>query len=82
MRALSDRIVTEIVKKYSKCIRKRAAFFAAHSLRSSLATSAAIAGASERAIQQQTGHKRIMVARRHIRDASLFRDTVAAKRGL
>ena len=53
-----------------------------HSLRSGLATSAAIAGASERSIQQQTGHKSLMVLRRYIRDASLFRENAAAKLGL
>lgn len=77
--ALSDRMVAEIVKKYCKHINKRVALFAGHSLRSGLATSAAIAGASERSIQQQTGHKSLMVLRRYIRDASLFRENAAAK---
>ena len=77
--ALSDRMVAEIVKAYCKKIKKRVALFSGHSLRSGLATSAAIAGASERSIQQQTGHKSIMVLRRYIRDASLFRENAAAK---
>ena len=77
--ALSDRMVAEIVKKHCKLIGKRVALFSGHSLRAGLATSAAIAGASERSIQQQTGHKSLMVLRRYIRDASLFRENAAAK---
>lgn len=76
---LSDRMVAEIVKTYCSKIKKRVALFSGHSLRSGLATSAAIAGASERSIQQQTGHKSIMMLRRYIRDASLFRENAAAK---
>lgn len=80
--ALSDRMVAEIVKTYCSKIKKRVALFSGHSLRSGLATSAAIAGASERSIQQQTGHKSIMVLRRYIRDASLFRENAATKLNL
>ena len=79
---LSDRMVAEIVKKYSKLIGKRSALFSGHSLRAGLATSAAIAGASEASIQKQTGHKSLMVLRRYIRDASLFRENAAGKLGL
>jgi len=79
---MSDRVVAEIVKKYCGLIGKRIAGFSGHSLRSGLATSAAIAGASEASIQKQTGHKSLLVLRRYIRDASLFRDNAAKTLGL
>jgi integrase len=56
--------------------------YSGHSLRAGLATSAAIAGASERAIMNQTGHKSAAMVRRYIRDGSLFRDNAAARVGL
>ena len=46
------------------------------------ATSAAIAGASERSIMAQTGHRSSAMVRRYIRDSSLFRENAAAKVGL
>jgi len=47
-----------------------------------LATSAAIAGASERAIMNQTGHRSAAMVRRYIRDGNLFRGNAAARVGL
>jgi len=41
-----------------------------------------MAGVSERAIQDQSGHKSPAVMRRYIRDSSLFRENAAAKVGL
>lgn len=76
---LSDRIVAEIVKKHCKALGKRASLFSGHSLRSGFATSAAIAGASERSIQKQTGHANLNVLRRYIRDAEVFRDNAVSK---
>ena len=55
---------------------------AGHSLRVGLATSAAIAGVEERAIMAQTRHRWVAVARRSIRDGSLFRVNAAAAVGL
>jgi hypothetical protein len=46
------------------------------------ATSAAIAGASERSIMNQTGHRPVQMARRYIRDGNLFRENSAGKVGL
>ena len=51
---------------------------AGHSLRAGLATSAAQAGASERVIMRQTGHRSERMVRRYIRDADLFRENAAA----
>ena len=76
---MSDRTVAEIVKKYCKLIGKQAPKFAGHSLRAGFATSAAIAGASERSIQKQTGHASVNVLRRYIREAQIFRDNALAR---
>ena len=54
-----------------------AAKYAGHSLRAGHATSAAIAGASERSIMNQTGHRSVQMVRRYIRDGSLFRENSA-----
>jgi integrase len=43
-----------------------------------LATSAAKAGKTERAIMAQTGHRSAAMVRRYIRDADLFRENAAA----
>jgi len=58
------------------------AIYAGHSLRAGLATSAAIAGASERSIMNQTGHRSSAMVRRYIRNESLLRENAAAKVGL
>lgn len=56
--------------------------YSAHSLRAGLATSAGVAGVSERAIMAHTGHRSLAVARGYIRSGSLFRDNAAAQVGL
>lgn len=81
-RRLCDRTVALVVKRYAAACGKDARQFAGHSLRAGLATSAAIAGASERSIMNQTGHRSTAMVRRYIRDGSLFRDNAAAKIGL
>jgi site-specific recombinase XerD len=79
---LSDQMVARIVKRSLRAAGKEAASFAGHSLRAGLATQAAMSGVSERAIQDQTGHKSLPILRRYIRDGSLFRENAAAKVGL
>jgi site-specific recombinase XerD len=79
---LSDKSVGLIVKRAAKMIGKDASQFGGHSLRAGLATSAAMAGASERSIMAQTGHRNASTLRRYIRDGSLFRDNAASKVGL
>ncbi len=76
---MSDRTVADIVKKYCSLIGKRTANFSGHSLRAGLATSAAMAGASEASIQKQTGHANLNVLRRYIREAEMFRDNALKK---
>ena len=65
-----------------RCFGLDAAKYAGHSLRAEHATSAAIAGASERSIMSQTGYKSVQMVRRYIRDGSLFRENSAGKLGL
>ncbi len=74
---LSDRAVARAVKRYAKAAHLDPACLGGHSLRAGLATAAAIAGKSERAIMNQTGHRSVATARRYIRDGNLFRDNAA-----
>jgi len=74
---LSDRAVARAVKRYAAAALLDPAQLAGHSLRSGLATAAALAGKSEWAIMQQTGHKSVTTVRRYIRDGNLFRDNAA-----
>jgi site-specific recombinase XerD len=74
--------VARVVKKLAERSGLDAANYAGHSLRAGHATSAAIAGASERSIMDQTGHKSVQMVRRYIRDGSLFRNNSAGKLGL
>jgi integrase len=70
---LAGNDVARIVKKLAERAGLDAAKYAGHSLRAGHATSAAIAGASERSIMNQTGHRSVQMVRRYIRDGSLFR---------
>jgi integrase len=79
---LSGIDVARVVKKLVKRAGLDAAKFAGHSLRSGHATSAAIAGASERSIMAQTGHRSVQMVRRYIRDGNLFRENSAGNLGL
>lgn len=79
---LSDKAVANVVQRSLRGAGKSARGYAAHSLRAGLITQAAMSGVSERAIQDQSGHKSLAVMRRYIRDGSLFRENAAAKVGL
>jgi integrase len=74
---LSGIAVAHVVKKLVERTGLDAAKYAGHSLRAGHATSAAIAGASERSIMNQTGHRSVQMVRRYIRDGSLFRENSA-----
>jgi site-specific recombinase XerD len=74
--------VTRVVKKLAERAGLDPAKYAGHSLRAGHATSAAIAGASERSIMKQTGHRSVQMVRRYIRDGNLFRDNSAGRLGL
>ena len=79
---LSGIDVARVVKKLADRAGLDATTYAGHSLRAGHATSAAIAGASERSIMNQTGHRSVQMVRRYIRDGSLFRENSAGKLGL
>ena len=75
---LSDRAVALVVKRSVEKIGLDAKSFAGHSLRAGLATSAALAGKSERSIMQTTGHKSVVMVRKYIRTGEIWRDNAAA----
>jgi integrase len=79
---LSGEAVAIVVKRYVGQLGYDPAQFAGHSLRAGLATSAAAAGKSERAIMNQTGHRSVTTVRRYIRDGNLFRENAAEGLGL
>jgi integrase len=79
---LSGIDVARVVKKLAERAGLDAAKYAGHSLRAGHATAAAIAGASERSIMRQTGHRSVQMVRRYIREGSLFRENSAGKLGL
>jgi integrase len=79
---LSGIDVARVVKKLAERAGLDPGKFAGHSLRAGHATAAAIAGASERSIMAQTGHRSVQMVRRYIRDGSLFRENSAGKLGL
>ena len=79
---LSGIDVARVVKKLALRAGLDATKYAGHSLRAGHATAAAIAGASERSIMKQTGHRSVQMVRRYIRDGSLFRENSAGKLGL
>jgi integrase len=81
-RGLDGRDVARIVKRAATLAALDPTLFSGHSLRAGLATAAAAAGVSERAIMEQTGHKSLTVMRRYIRKGSLFKDNASAQVGL
>jgi integrase len=79
---LSGIDVARVVKKLADRAGLDSANYAGHSLRAGHATTAAMAGASERSIMKQTGHRSVQMVRRYIRDGNLFRENSAGKLGL
>ena len=79
---LGDRGVALVVKRSAERAGINPDAVSGHSLRAGLATSAAAAGVSERAIAATTGHKSMTVLRTYIRDGSLFKENAAAAVGL
>ncbi len=79
---LSGNAIALIVKRTALAAGLDAADYAGHSLRSGLATQAAISGVDEASIVRQGGWKTERMARRYVRDGSLFRDNAASKVGL
>jgi site-specific recombinase XerD len=74
---LSDRAVARIVKGAAARVGIDPATVSGHSLRAGLATSAATAGAPERAIMRTTGHRSEAMVRRYIRAGSVFTESAS-----
>lgn len=81
-RALSGIDVARVVKKLARRAGLDSAKYGGHSLRAGHATAAAMSGASERSIMNQTGHRSVQMVRRYIREGGLFRENSAGKLGL
>ena len=81
-RGLSGIDVARITKKLAERAGLDPAKYAGHSLRAGHATSAAMGGASERSIMNQTGHRSVQMVRRYIREGNLFRENSGGKLGL
>jgi integrase len=75
--ALTGRSVARIIKRLVQAGGYDPRTFSGHSLRAGLATAAAAAGKSERAIMGTTGHRSERMVRRYVREGSLFRDNAA-----
>lgn len=75
---LSGIDVVRVTKKLAARAGLDAAKYAGHSLRAGHATAAAIAGASERSIMKQTGHRSVQMVRRYIRMAACSERTARA----
>jgi len=79
---LTGSAVARIVKRTAAAAGLDASLFSGHSLRAGLATAAAAAGASDRTIMKQTGHKSRAMVDRYIRSAELFKDNAGSIVGL
>ena len=71
---ISDKSISDIVKKYMEAIGEDPSFYGAHSLRHGFATTAASYGVEERNIMRQTRHHSVNMVRRYINEASKFDD--------
>lgn len=81
-KALSDRSVALIVKKLARGAGLPAQYYAGHSLRSGLITTAALHGTDERSIMKQSGHRSVAVMRGYIQEATVFKNNAATQVGL
>jgi integrase len=78
---LSDRVVALVIKRRLPADRDGSKY-SGHSTRAGFVTSAAIGGASLKAIMNQTGHRSLQMVLRYTRDASLFRENALVSTGL
>jgi site-specific recombinase XerD len=79
---LTDRAVARIIQRAARRAGLDPQLYAGHSLRAGLATAAAAAGAPERAIMAQTGHRSVTTLRGYIRAGTLFEENAAGYLGL
>ncbi len=78
LQRMSDRTVSRILRRAARHAKLAIPDLSGHSLRAGFATSAAQAGATERAIAQQTRHRSLTTLRRYIRRGTLFEENAAA----
>jgi integrase len=69
---LSDKAVARVIKRSLEACGRDASEYSGHSLRAGFATAAAMGGAPEHLIMNQTGHRSAASLRRYIREAGLF----------
>jgi integrase len=79
---LTTRAVALLIKERAAAAGIDPEKYSSHSLRAGLATSAALAGATELQITQQTGHKSTAMVKQYVRVADIWRDNVTEKIGL
>lgn len=79
---LSDKAVALVVQRRAGAAALDSSKFSGHSLRAGFATQAALAGAPDRQIMAQTGHKSVSMVHRYIRDANLFVENAVGVIGL
>jgi site-specific recombinase XerD len=79
---LTAQSIALIVKRYAKLAGLEAESLSAHSLRAGFATQAAMNGASDREIMNQTGHRSRAMVDRYIRTANIWAENGANKLGL
>ena len=79
---LDAKAVSLIVKRAAQRAGMDPTSYSGHSLRAGFVTSAAVNGASERAIAAHTGHRSMEVLRGYVRHATVFTDNAATMLGL
>jgi len=82
MRRLSPKAVALILKSRLEKVGYHSEEFSGHSLRSGFCTQAAMNGASDRAIMQQTKHRTREMVDRYVRVASIWSENASTKLGL
>jgi site-specific recombinase XerD len=81
-KGIGDKLIERTVKRYALAAGLDPAEYAGHSLRAGFATQAALNGASDRGIMNQTGHKSRAMVDRYVRRATVWQDNAALKLGL
>jgi len=81
-RAMSDRAVAELVKRYAQRAGLDPALFGGHSLRAGFATQAALGGASDREIMRQGRWSNPRTVHGYIRVANPLEDNAVTRLGL
>lgn len=77
-RALSDRSVSDIVKRSVAAVGLDGSLYSGHSLRAGFVTQAKLKRKDEAAIMRQTGHRSVAMVRKYDRRVDLWRDNASA----